>query len=313
MRITGDGLRHLAGMTGLWGLHLFSCTLNDEALTHIPRLPSVTSFSLNSSSGCTTACLECLHRLESVTSFSLNGAPAAGPGLRHLAALTRLTDLGLDSGTTRIVTDDDLTHLPHLPTVTRLSLHRTFVTDAGLPHLYRLPALESLDLAGTSVSDAGIPHLAAMPALRSANLNHTKVTLSGVRELQAARPGLDISARDCTGEPPREPDPAALIRRPERREAAPVARSWARIEAWFAANLPEALATLRPPASVIDPDVRMVAEGHAIVTHGEPRPEGTCGGTGRVRWHLRLHKGKWRIERHEGVDDPTKPWRLDLS
>ncbi len=80
----------------------------------------------------------------------------------------------------------------------------------------------------------------------------------------------------------------------------------------FSASFIQSVPPRHDPASVIDPDVRLVSEGHAIITFGQPRSEGTCGGSGRVRWHLRLHKGKWRIERHEGVDDPTKPWKLDL-
>src|SRR5205814_408244 len=97
-------------------------------------------------------------------------------------------------------------------------------------------------------------HIAALPKLKWVNLNHTKVTIRGVRELQAARPGVSVSAHNCTGELPREPEIAVLIRRPEYREAAPVAQSWARIEAWFAEHLPDALASLRPPASAADLD-----------------------------------------------------------
>jgi hypothetical protein len=77
---------------------------------------------------------------------------------------------------------------------------------------------------------------------------------------------------------------------------------------WFRQQVPPQY----NPASLSDPDVRQVAPGHAIVTCGQPRPPGTCGGTSRLRWHLRLGDDGWRIERHESVDDAAKPWKLDL-
>jgi cell wall assembly regulator SMI1 len=252
--LTGDGLRHLAGMSRLEGLHLCSCALTDSALAHLPALPALKILNLTSSSGCTTAALECLTRLRGLTAFCLNGAPAAGWGLRHLASLPRLVALDLSSGSKRITTDADLAHLPPLPTVEQLDLRYTYVTDAGLAHLARLPAVDSLTLEMTEVTDAGIGHLAALSKLKWVNLNHTKVTIRGVRELQAAHPAIHVTAHNCTGDPAREPEIAALIRRPEYREAAPVARSWARIEAWFAEHLPDALASLRPPAKESDLD-----------------------------------------------------------
>lgn len=252
MAITGTGLRHLAGMSRLCRLQLCQCTLADSAMAQLPNLPALTMLNLSCSTGCTDAALNYIARLENLTDFTLNGAPAVGPGLRYLARLSKLQYLDLSSGLSRITTDDDLAHLPILPSVESLSLRHTYVTDAGLINLTRLPALQSLDLEMTAVTDRGVQRLGSLPHLTSVNLNHTKVTARGVKELQAARSGIEITAHDCTGEPPREPEVANLIQRHEYREAAPVAQSWTRIEAWFAEHLPDALATLRPPASEVD-------------------------------------------------------------
>ncbi len=254
MGVTGDGLRHLAGMSRLRSLQICSCTLTDAALSHLPVLPALTMFNLSSSTGCTDAALECLGRLQNLEHFSLNGAPATGPGLRHLAELPHLRSLDLSGGSTRITSDDDFGQLPTLPTVEYLTLGHTYITDAGLVYLTRLPGVKSLSLEMTDISDAGIVYLGALPNLESVNLNHTKVTLRGVQELKGARPGLNVSARDCTGGPPAAPEVLELIRRPEHREAAHVARSWARIEAWLAEHLPAALATLCPPVADADLD-----------------------------------------------------------
>jgi cell wall assembly regulator SMI1 len=254
MRVIGDGLRHLAEMSQLKALQICGCMLTDVALSHLPVLPALTMFNLSSSTGCTDAGLECLTRLESLEHFSPNGPPIASPGLRHLAALRSLRHLDLSGATERVITDDTLAYLPELRSVEYLGLRYTHVTDAGLAHLAWLPGLKHLNLEWTGISDAGIRHLAALPNLESVNLNQTKVTLRGVRELQAARPGIAVSAHDCTGEPSPEPQKLELIRRSDHREAAPVARSWARIERWFAANLPFALETIRPPAAEADLD-----------------------------------------------------------
>lgn len=136
MRLTGDGLRHLGGMSQLTSLQICACTLSDDALAHLPALPALTSFSLSGSAGCTDAALECLIRLENLEQFSLNGAPAAGPGLRHLASLHRLRQLDLSSGHSRSTTDEDLASIPMLPTVEYLSLR-----DTPARHQYQRPQL----------------------------------------------------------------------------------------------------------------------------------------------------------------------------
>jgi hypothetical protein len=79
-------------------------------------------------------------------------------------------------------------------------------------------------------------------------------------------------------------------------------------DGWFRQQVPP----YYNPATLAETDVREVAPGHVIITFGQPRPPDTCGGTSRLRWHMRLGSDGWRIERHESVDDPAKPWKLDL-
>lgn len=281
IHISGDGLKHLAAMTELEQLQFFACTFSNASLQHLPALPGLRDLSLSSSKGCTDADLSCVLRLGNLTSLCLNGAPATGPGLRHLAALKHLVSLDLSE---RIATDDDLSHLPLLPRVESLSLRYSYVTDRGLACLSNFPAVTWVDLEMCDVSDAGLRHLAALPKLESVNLNHTKVTIRGVRELQAARPGISVSARDCAGEPKPKDVKAELIKRPEQREPAPVARSWARLEKWFAANLPEVLTSLNPPATkaqlaalekrIGKPLPKDFRESYLI--HNGQDPEGNC-------------------------------------
>ncbi len=273
MHIKGDGLRHLAGMSRLVDLVLYGCKvteatlshlpafptlrglwlnalrLSDTALLNLPTFPALVGFDLMNTDSYTGDGLECLARMDKLTSF--RGNPAGRAGLRHLAGLRRLERLELNGHAPPMTTDDDdLAHLPPLPSVKHLDLSSTGITDAGLAHLGNLSGLRTVNLLWTNVGDESIRHLAALPALEAAFLNGTYVTERGVRELQDARPGILVTAQDSRGEPRRPPEPIPLIRRPEFRQAAPVAKSWDRIERWLAANFLKAFETLRPPASV---------------------------------------------------------------
>lgn len=66
------------------------------------------------------------------------------------------------------------------------------------------------------------------------------------------------------------------------------------------------------PRALIKPEVRQVTPEHVIIEFGQPKPPDTCG-VGRLRYHLRMHDRRWWIERHEGIDDPKKPWKLDFA
>lgn len=277
--IRGDGLKHLAGMSQLQRLQIVGCTITDSALAYLPHLPALTMINFSTSTGFTDAAWECLTRLEQLQHFSLNGATkAGGPGLRCLSKLRHLHTLDFSSGSRRITTDDDLSHLPELPSVEHLDLKYTLITDSGLAYLTRLPNLKTLNLEMTAVGDVGMSHLAelaklerlnlddtkvgdvglghvaSLPRLESVSLNRSGVSISAVMGLKSARPGINLSAIGCTGGPPPEPEKLELIQRLEFREAAPVARSWERIEAWFAEYLPQALTTLNPPATEADLD-----------------------------------------------------------
>jgi hypothetical protein len=89
-------------------------------------------------------------------------------------------------------TDRDVPLLRGFATLIVLDLGGSQVTDKGLARLKGLTSLEHLDLRETPVTDKGLRMLKGFTALRLLDLTKTKVTDAGVKELQKARPELEI-------------------------------------------------------------------------------------------------------------------------
>jgi hypothetical protein len=90
--------------------------------------------------------------VEHVASVDCRSGEMTDAGMVHLAELTRLESICLDSTQ---VSDAGLVQLNGLRHVKWLSLTDTRVSDAGLVHLKELTTLHWLWLDGTQVSDAG--------------------------------------------------------------------------------------------------------------------------------------------------------------
>lgn len=110
-------------------------------------------------------------------------------GVGHLATLSKLEELYL-GGTS--ISDDALNELTTLRNLRKLTLDGTAVTDTGLVHLTDLTQLEELNLNRTAVSDAGLEYLKSITNLRKLRLAGTQVTGTGVKNLEQARPDLEI-------------------------------------------------------------------------------------------------------------------------
>jgi hypothetical protein len=84
-----------------------------------------------------------------------------------------------------------LAHLKRLTNLSLIGLLRAPITDAGVAHLAALPSLERLNLRFTNHTDAAIPFLKSHKKLNYIGLSD-KVTDAGVKDLQRARPGLEM-------------------------------------------------------------------------------------------------------------------------
>jgi hypothetical protein len=105
--------------------------------------------------------------------------------LTYISKMTTITELNLgDAG----VTNAGMPLVAKLKELRKLDLGWTKdVGDASMPVLAKLPKLESLGIGGTKITDAGLPALAAFPALKELSLPATAVTDKGLQSLAACK------------------------------------------------------------------------------------------------------------------------------
>ena len=131
IRVTDDGLKHIAEFPETKILSLAEANITDEAMVYLARMRE----------------LRMLYLCRTNISDS---------GLEHLRALTKLDFLVLDN---TAVSDRGLELLRPLHNLQSLSLENTNVTDKGLVHLHGLPGLQVVILTGTNVTSLGIEQL----------------------------------------------------------------------------------------------------------------------------------------------------------
>lgn len=114
--------------------------------------------------------------------LSLKGTQVTGDGLKHLAALTNLTDLDLTGLT---LTDDSIANLSGLAALVQLKLTSTGISDAALEHFGGLQSLERLFLDNNKgIVGSGLVHVVKLSKLRDLRLNHTSVNDEGILHLE---------------------------------------------------------------------------------------------------------------------------------
>ncbi len=100
--------------------------------------------------------------------------------MTHLEHLPKLKFLALYGAP---ITDEGLSHVASLTSLKTLGLNDTKITDEGLLHLKRLTNLESLLLGSTRITDAGLAHLKPLEGLRSLVVGDTQITDAGIEQV----------------------------------------------------------------------------------------------------------------------------------
>lgn len=259
--IQGDGLKYLSGMKHLASLTMCRCEIGENAFAYLPDLPALTQLNLQITT-VSDADLESIAKLTALVDLSLAHSKVVGPGLRFLHALPELKTLSLYYSP---ITDDGLSHISTLSALESLDLSGTQVGDAGIAHLTGLPKLSAVHLKATRVTDTAIPLLGRCPSLTFADVDETEVTLEGTKLFKKLRRGGTIRAVSQKRLSKTKPSTVELIKRPKQRKAAPVAKSWKRIEVWLKKHAPAIQAALRPPAT----EEALQAVEHLI---GQPLP-----------------------------------------
>ena len=132
-----------------------------------------------------------------VWGLDLSNTSVTNAGLRHLAGLPHIEQLGLGNfGPGRVapgaalpqnkVTDSGLVHLKGLVRLRNLHLGGLPITDAGLDALKDLPNLGGLYLDRTRVRGTGFARLKSLPGLAVIYLDGSPVTEAGLASLKGA-------------------------------------------------------------------------------------------------------------------------------
>ena len=107
-----------------------------------------------------------------------------------LASCTKINQLIL---TECRFAQNSLRGLEFFPVLDDLDLSGSSVQDAQLVSFQRLKSLKSLRLTATAITDTGLLQLVNVPNLNSVDVSGTRVTANGIANLQARRPGIQIS------------------------------------------------------------------------------------------------------------------------
>jgi uncharacterized protein (TIGR02996 family) len=141
-RITGTGLRHLAGCRSLKRLELRRAPLTDAGLRELPAFPELEHLDLGTAAGLIHPVLPALPALRSLV---LSGPAITAPADLSPLPLPRLETLNL--GDSPGLTDAWIAKLEGLPELRSLTLRGcASLTDAAVPLLARLGSLRTLDV-----------------------------------------------------------------------------------------------------------------------------------------------------------------------
>lgn len=194
--IPAEGLRHLAALPGLSGLH-FGVDGPVGIPAGLEALPALTYLSLSPSNDRPKG-LKGLGRLGRLEWLALARNPIRSIDLAHLAGLGRLKRLDL-SGTK--VTNVGLAHLSSLTNLEHLNLTDTKITAAGLAHLEALTSLETLDHDINALGDAGLASIGKLTNLRklqvSDNSERPRITAAGFAHLRHLTRLVELQFEDA--------------------------------------------------------------------------------------------------------------------
>ena len=186
--IEGHGLQYLHSLTNLSELSLVGNPLEESAIVQLQNLINLEKLSLRATPirGCE---LDSLKTLLSLEFLDLSLSDLDDEGVSQLPEMKSLKTLLISE--TR-VTDSGVRFLSHLPNLKVLDLSYTPITNRSLSHLKHLEHLEVLFVYKTQLTDECLDTLKCMPNLSIVGLDSDVLSPNSRRELQLARPKLNI-------------------------------------------------------------------------------------------------------------------------
>jgi hypothetical protein len=146
-------LSAMGELTGLRRLVIRSDLSSDALLLEpLGRLRRLEHLSLRAT-GIDDERLSFIEHLTELRTLDLGENRIVGPGMKHLAGLSKLKNLWLID--CNRFTDEGMEHMPSLTGLEDLVIQHTQVTDAGLKSLDGLPNLRCVETTGTRVTQRG--------------------------------------------------------------------------------------------------------------------------------------------------------------
>jgi hypothetical protein len=207
--IHGEGLRHIAALSGLRELNLTLTPVTDAGLQHLGGLTELRTLGL-ASTQCTGSGFVHLKALRKLQSVNFHFTPLNDAGLRAISqvpiadrfwfAHTHFTDQGAESLATLIrlkrcgigskeqaSSGDAVAALTKLP-LEDLSLLDNQATPAGIAHASQISTLQKLDVSyAPTVTDESMELVAKMPKLQEFRIGSAQLTDAGLQMLAMSK------------------------------------------------------------------------------------------------------------------------------
>ncbi len=205
-RITGRGLRHLAGLPQLRELCLAHMELTDEhmeGLGHLQQLQTL-EFKGCGYAGLSAAGATPADRFPRLQNLVLAGSDLTDSVLCYFCRFNGLRRIRLEHA--RDVTEVGMAHLARLPELRVLEIANAWMSDGALGHISRLNKLRSLQIlnppsynaAQHSVTDVGLESVARLRELRSLTLRKCRISDAGLLPLARL---TELQELDLRGSP----------------------------------------------------------------------------------------------------------------
>ena len=195
-------------------LTLGGTKITDDGLAHLVKLTKLRKIRL-SKTAITDTGTNILAKCEFLEDVDVSQTKIGDFGVWELRALPRLKNLNLYLTLVTNAGLDSFRRGDHRSAakIERLNLDKCPITDEGISKLASLTSLSWLHLGGTAITDAGLVELAKLGSLQEAIVTKTETTLEGIEKLRLNRPDMKLRDNISENTPREEIEEAAEYRK----------------------------------------------------------------------------------------------------
>ena len=192
---TDATMRLISDLNSLCKLDIGRSDVTDLGAMHLTNLVNLQVLDLEGTDIGDTG-LSAIKDLYQLRSLELSGK-GTHFGLRHLADLSNLQELSINSRKDYPIDAKSLGHLADLTDLQSLDFGYCEITDEAMPIIGKFRELRRLDLRGSRITDAGMAQLSDLGKIKDLNLGDCEaVTDAGIRVISNFR---DLKSLSLTG------------------------------------------------------------------------------------------------------------------